>query len=126
MKEQSGGLAYAMYARSSASRPMVYVNNSPSVSRPNDVSAPAALPLNTWSHLAATYDGAILRLYVNGAQVSSQARTGPIVTSSGALRIGGDTVWGEYFRGVIDEVRVYSRALTPAEIQTDMKTALGR
>jgi concanavalin A-like lectin/glucanase superfamily protein len=44
--------------------------------------------------------------------------------SSRALKIGGNTVWGEYFNGLIDDVRVYNRALTPAEIQTDMNTAV--
>src|SRR2546422_5448745 len=37
-----------------------------------------------------------------------------------ALRIGGNSVSGEYFRGVIDEVRIYNRALAASEIQTDM------
>ena len=48
-----------------------------------------------------------------------------MVTSTGALRIGGNSLWGEYFQGRIDEVRVYSRALSAAEIQTDMATPLG-
>jgi hypothetical protein len=41
------------------------------------------------------------------------------------LRIGGNSVWGEYFSGLIDEVRVYNRALTATQIQTDMTTAIG-
>src|SRR5262249_16001860 len=77
--------------------------------------------LNAWSHLAATYNGSTLSLYVNGTLVASQAFTGSIITSSGALRIGGNGVWGEYFTGQIDEVRIYNRALTQAEIQIDMQ-----
>ena len=50
---------------------------------------------------------------------------GAIKTSTGALRIGGDSIWGEYFSGLIDEVRIYNRALSAAEIQTDMNTAVG-
>ena len=46
--------------------------------------------------------------------------SGAIVTSTGALRIGGNTIWGEYFHGLIDEVRIYNRALTATEIQSDM------
>ena len=42
--------------------------------------------------------------------------------STGALRIGGNDVWGEWFAGRIDEVRVYDRALSAAEIGTDMTT----
>ena len=81
-----------------------------------------ALPLNAWSHLAGTYDGTTMRLYVNGVLVSSQAQTGPIATSTGALSIGGDTTAGQYWSGMIDEVRVYNRALSAAEIQSDMGT----
>ena len=85
----------------------------------------SALPLNTWSHLAATYDGATLRLYVNGTQVASTAVLGAIETSTGALTIGGDSLYGQYFAGRIDEVRIYNTALTPPQIQTDMNTPIG-
>ena len=84
-------------------------------------SGPTALTLNTWIHLAATYDGTTLRLYVNGVQVATKATTGAIRVSTGALRIGGNSVWtNEWFAGLIDEVRVYNKALTATEIQADM------
>ena len=76
------------------------------------VVASSAIPVNTWSHLAMTYDGAQLRLYVNGALISSRDQTGPIATSTSPLWIGGNSPYGEYFNGRIDEVRVYNRALT--------------
>jgi chitodextrinase len=82
--------------------------------------APSALPTGTWSHLAATYDGTTLRLYVNGTQVASQARTGAIVSSTNPLQIGGDGIYGQFFQGTIDEVRVYNTALTAAQVQADM------
>jgi hypothetical protein len=48
------------------------------------------------------------------------------MTSTGALRIGGNAVWGnEYFAGLIDEVRIYNRALSAAEVQSDMNTPVG-
>jgi hypothetical protein len=53
--------------------------------------------------------------------VGSRAVTGNIKTSTGVLRIGGNGTWGdEWFAGLIDEVRVYNKALTAAEIQSDM------
>ncbi len=91
---------------------------------PTPLYATAQLLANTWTHLAVTYDGAMLRLYVNGIQVSSRAQTGAIRTSTGPLTIGGDATFGQYFQGRIDEVRVYNRALTAAQIQTDMNTPI--
>jgi hypothetical protein len=81
--------------------------------------------LGSWTHLATTFNGSSLQLYVNGALVRTTARTGSILVSTGALQIGGNNFWGEYFGGLIDEVRVYNRALTAAEIQSDMNVAIG-
>jgi len=59
---------------------------------------------------------------VNGTQASSVARTGPLTTSTNPLQIGGDSLYGQYFAGLIDDVRVYNMALTAAQIQADMNT----
>ena len=85
----------------------------------------ATLATNTWAHLALTYDGTTVRLYVNGTQVSSTPKTGSIATSTNALTIGSDTLYGQYFQGLIDDVRVYNIALTAAQVQTDMNTPVG-
>lgn len=79
-------------------------------------------PLNAWSHLTVTFDNATLRIYVDGVQVGARAVAGPLLTSSGVLRIGGNKIWGEYFAGRIDNVRIYNRALSESQIQTDMST----
>jgi hypothetical protein len=81
-----------------------------------------ALPVGIWSHIATTYDGTAIRLYVNGALVASKPRTGPLRVSASSLTIGGDSVFGQRFQGMIDEVRVYSRALSTSEIAADMNT----
>ena len=80
------------------------------------------LPANTWSYLAETYDGSTLRLYVNGTQVAATTDSGSIASSTNPLQIGGDSLYGQYFAGMIDEVRVYNVALTAAQIQTDQTT----
>jgi hypothetical protein len=115
LKERPGALAYALYAANDAGRPMAEV----ATGSTRDARGTAPLPLDAWSHLAVTYDRTTLRLYVNGIQVASTATTGALVNSAGALRIGGNSVWGEWFKGLIDEVRVYERALTATEIQAD-------
>jgi len=85
----------------------------------------AALPLNAWSHLAVTFDGAVVRLYVNGVQSGSFPFVGSMAASTGPLRLGGNGIWGEWFAGLIDEVRVYNRALAAGEIQQDLQTPVG-
>ena len=80
-----------------------------------------AVPVGRWSDVAVTYDGATLRLYVNGRQVSSRAATGTLQISRDPLWIGGNQPYGEYFHGVIDDVRVYARALRAGEIRADME-----
>jgi hypothetical protein len=62
---------------------------------------------------------------VDGAVVASKAFTKPIPTSNLPLKIGGNAIWGEWFSGRIDEVRVYNHGLTAAEVQADMNRAVG-
>jgi hypothetical protein len=80
------------------------------------------LPLNISRHLATTYDGTALRLCVNSSLVGSRSLTACIRASGSPLHIAGNRVWGDYFKGRIDEVRVYNRALTSSQMQTDMNT----
>jgi chitodextrinase len=90
-----------------------------------EVYGTASIPTNTWTHLAVTYDGAKLQLYINGSLAATRTQTGNIATSTNPLQIGGDSIYGQYFAGLIDEVRVYNTALTASQIQTDMTTPIG-
>ena len=73
------------------------------------VTRPSALPAQTWTHVAVTYDGATLRLFVNGTQVASQPATGALDVSASPLEIGGSLVDGGPFAGLIDDVRDLQR-----------------
>jgi Concanavalin A-like lectin/glucanases superfamily len=115
-KGQGSGVIYSLYANQDTTRPVGQV----SIGGEKNAVGTAALALNTWSHLAVTYDGSALRLYVNGAVVATTAVAGSIPTSNGALRMGGNSVWGEWFGGLLDDVRIYNRALSAGEIATDM------
>ena len=123
IKERPGGLAYSLYAHGTDATnvPMAEVT----IGGARTVAGSSALPIGIWTHIATTYDGATLRFFVNGVQVDQRAQTGAITTSTSPLRIGGNSVWGEYFAGQIDEVRIYDRALTAAEVQGDMNQAVG-
>jgi hypothetical protein len=88
------------------------------------VAGVSVLPVNTWTHLAATYDGSMLRFYTNAILVATQPVTGSYQVTASFLWIGGNAVYGEHFKGKLDELRMYDRALTQAEIQADMATPL--
>jgi hypothetical protein len=85
------------------------------------VEAAAALEVGRWTHLAGTYDGATLRIYMDGRLEATRALAGAIRTSSAPFRIGGGgsgDVPESPFHGEIDEVRLYGRALAEAEIRS--------
>ena len=77
------------------------------------------LQSNTWYHVAMTYDGESLKLYVNGVLDRQTAATGTIITTTQPLRIGGgapNPAYNNYLTGLVDEASVYNRALTQAEV----------
>ena len=121
LKEQPGGGLYELYANGDQSQPLTSVTVG---GQYRVLSGGPWLLANQWTHLAATYDGTTQRLYVNGTQVAQRPQTGPTQVSSSPLRLGGNSVWGEFFKGRIDEVRVYNRALSAAEINADLNTAI--
>ena len=118
IKEQnSADLSYGLYGSTSkGASAYAYAGSERSAT------GTSALPLSTWSHVAAVFDGTMLRLYVNGSLTAQQLAAGSIAETAGAFRIGGDAIWGEWFSGTIDELRVYGRALTASQIQVDMGT----
>src|SRR5439155_20698894 len=121
IKQQTGaGVDYSLYADTDQHAPATQLYTTGE----NDDYGTAVLPTNNWTYLAATWDGTTLRLYVNGTLASSLAVSGTLLSSTGVLRIGGNSVWGEFFSGMIDEVRIYNRALSQTEIQTDMQTPI--
>ena len=85
--------------------------------------------LNVWYHVAGVYNAATRTLdtYVNGV-LDNGTLMGTVpasqVNSTVNVNIGRRT-GGFYFNGIIDEVRIYNRALSQAEIQTDMDTPIG-
>jgi len=68
---------------------------------------------NTWTHLAWSYDSSTLNLFANGINVYNSIRT---ISLSGDFFIGRRWVSGEAIKGIIDEVRIYNRALSEEEI----------
>ncbi|MBI2675044.1 MAG: LamG domain-containing protein [Candidatus Aenigmarchaeota archaeon] len=80
------------------------------------VESDEALSLNTWHHIVGTYDSINLKIYVDGVLKNTVPQTGNIDTTTDPVRIG----WGydnSYaWKGVIDNVRIWNRALTADEV----------
>ena len=90
------------------------------------VLAPAdAVPAGAAAHVVAVYDGAAQRIYVNGTQVASVARTGAIDSTTEALRIGTYSGTAQFYAGVVDEVAVYAAPLSAARVQAHRGAGLG-
>jgi len=85
----------------------------------DQITANAAINADIWQHLVATYDGFNERLYVDGVLVSSAGNSSPLAFDTNPALIGCDDNGGnsEYFQGALDELRIYNRALSQAEIQ---------
>lgn len=80
-----------------------------------------AIQPNRWNHLAGSYDGKTVRVYVNGAQTGSLESTFEIGTFKAPFYIGVSSYGPklvDYFTGKIDEVKVYSRALSGDQISS--------
>ena len=76
---------------------------------------------NTWLHVAATYDGVTMRLYLNGDEVGGVPKTGSIdVNSTVKVNFGRNPEGSNYFSGWLDEARIYERSLSPTEIRQIM------
>lgn len=121
MKEHraAGHQSYSLYAAANGlKKASVEVATGPTYTT---LPASSTTAIRRWTHIAATYDGSRLRIYKNGVSVGSRALSGDLVATGDPLKIGGSAVWSEFFKGKIDEVRVWNAARTGKQIQSDMK-----
>jgi hypothetical protein len=83
----------------------------------------ANLPLNTWTHIAATYDGASLNIYVNGVLTGTLATTSSL-SGADEWYLGRAADGGSYFPGKMDEVRIWNVARSQSEINSNKNTTI--
>ena len=76
-----------------------------------------ALSSGTWYHVVATYDGTTGKVYLDGTVDTSVTFSADTMNASGAGLQIGSYVSSGYFEGIIDEVRIYNKALSLSEVQ---------
>lgn len=81
------------------------------------VNSSTVIQNNTWYHVAATYDGATAKIYLNGVLDGQNALTGALATTAQACNIGARQNGAYTFPGQIDEVAIWNRALHANEIK---------
>ena len=89
------------------------------MSRPPSIATSGELPENQWLHAAAVYDGARMELFLDGVSVGFTGKSGALSQGPGVpVWIGGnpDGATSKPWRGRIDDVRIYDRALSAAEL----------
>lgn len=117
---EESSFSYLLYSQAESGGPGVELRKG---STTTEEFAEEELPIEAWSHIALTSDRKKARLYVDGVLVKT-SKSFALPSTNGALTIGGNGIWGEYFDGRIDEVRIYDRVLSEAEVQTDEVTTL--
>jgi hypothetical protein len=77
-----------------------------------------------WSHVAATYDGSLMTIYINGKVAGTAAHTGNIIPQQSALSVGSRNNATQFFTGGVDELKIWNIALTSAEIRDSLHTRI--
>jgi len=93
------------------------------------INSNTTLPNNVWHHVAVTYDGTTARLYIDGVLDNTKAMTSPTPNGSdfaiGAIYVDKANIQ-DFFKGDIDEIRVWDQALTPNQLRYVMNQELER
>lgn len=101
------GLAFSMDANNNSSNVVETATN--------------IISQNVWTHVAATWDGSTMRIYINGEEEASKAWTNTVDGSTNSTKLG--RYYGvddNYFKGYMDEVRIWSEALTAEQLRENM------
>jgi len=121
----SDNSAFAIERGGDPSNPNGYDNNLFVLGWNNDYSGSEFIEFGEWYHIAVTFDGTNLNLFINGSNDGSATKQYNTVLNEYGLRIGwlptptGDDPiysWHTFFFGALDDIRIYNRALTPSEV----------
>ncbi len=108
------GYYFYMYSDDPVKSLTFWLNDDP------EVYTPTSFPEDKWHFAAGTHDATDLKVYVDGVLQATQAMTGSGISKTGYIGFDDYTPAPEYFKGIIDEVAIYNRALSEDEIVQNM------
>ena len=112
---------YGIELQSNGSRPVFFVGTSTGyLSSAMDTT----LPYGQWSHLAITFNGSQVLFYVNGTLVSTKTLSATMTARGQQMRVAADARPSQFYFGTLDDLRIYNRVQTSAEVLSDMNTGL--
>ncbi len=107
-----GSHEYALYFANGSNKPWVSLNGGAASNQ--QVGPNVGVSTTDWLHIVGLYEAGVLKLYIDAVEGAAANRAAPVATTS-ALRIG--ELQSIFHRGLIDDIRIYNRALTDTEIQ---------
>jgi hypothetical protein len=117
--DASGKFAHLQTIPGTANNCAVYINGNSNVL----IDHPAPI-LNNWYQVTMVAKSGANKMYINGAEVFSDATTFSNISNTNLLRIGSGYLNGRFFKGAIDEVKIYNSALTAAQVQAELGSSL--
>ena len=111
----AGGQPYSLFVNGANHQVVVRIGNDSTF---DALGSNAGLPANVYSHVAMTYDGTTIRIYINGTLDASQTTTiGTLAQANTQVLYLGGLGGSNLFMGAVDEIGIYNRALSQSEIQ---------
>jgi uncharacterized protein (TIGR02145 family) len=118
-KGNSTSSRYVLFIDKSSSETIIFCKNDTDYDATN-----GSISLNQWQHVAATYDGTTLKLYIDGIQNVNTYSGANLSVNGDSLYIGNRNTQDRTFDGFIDEVKIYPYARTAEEIRQDYNAGL--
>jgi glucose/arabinose dehydrogenase/chitodextrinase len=112
---------YGVELQNNGAKPVFQIGTASGVQA---VAMSTSLTKGTWSYLTIVWNGSTVSFYVNGTLVNTANLSATMTARGNPLRIGADANTQQFYKGSLDDLRIYNRAQTPAEIQADMNTSL--
>mgnify|MGYP001164639753 CR=1 FL=1 len=100
----------------------VFLKLSPDGTSPYTLRSSGYLPINKWAHLVIVGDGSRVKVYINGEEDAQTINfQGPVFSGNANVLIGKDLGETQFFKGELDEMRIYNRILSKAEIKAHIE-----